>query len=37
MWSDAENFYLSAKLEAFENDTLIYERELTDQIKRNGV
>lgn len=37
MWSDAHNFYLSAKLEAFENDALIYEREITDQIPRNGL
>ncbi|WP_390910711.1 CocE/NonD family hydrolase [Pseudosulfitobacter sp. SM2401] len=37
MWSDVENFYLSAKLEAYENDALIYEREITDQIARNGI
>ena len=37
MWSDAGNFHLSARLEAFENDVLIYERDVSDQIKRNGV
>ncbi|MEP4197634.1 MAG: CocE/NonD family hydrolase [Aliishimia sp.] len=35
MWSDAKNFYLSAKLEAFENDDLIFEKGLRDEIPRN--
>lgn len=34
MWSDENNFHLSAKLEAFENDTRIYERSITDKISR---
>ncbi|MGC3936182.1 CocE/NonD family hydrolase [Roseobacter sp. EG26] len=37
MWSDASNFYLSARLEAYENDTLIYERDHSDQIARDHV
>lgn len=35
MWSDATTFHLSATLEAYENDTLIYERSVTDQIPRD--
>ena len=37
MRSDATHFHLSAKIEAFENDTLIYEREITDKIPRDGL
>ncbi len=37
MWSDATHFYLSAKLEAFENEILIYTRDVSDKIKRNGI
>lgn len=37
MWSDAEYFHLSARLEAYENDALIYERDITDRIERNGL
>ena len=35
MWSDATTFHLSATLEAYENDVLIYDRSLTDQIPRD--
>ena len=35
MWSDANSFYLRARLEAFENDTLVFEKELRDEIPRN--
>jgi hypothetical protein len=35
MWSDEANFYLSASLEAFENDVLIYDRHISDQIPRD--
>lgn len=35
MKSDNENFYLTARLEAYENDELIYERDLSDQIARD--
>ncbi len=37
MWSDAANFHLSAKLDAYENDTLIYTRDVTDSIPRNEI
>jgi predicted acyl esterase len=37
MWSDRTYFYLSAKIEAFENGKCIYERSLSDKILRNGV
>ncbi|MEL7099886.1 MAG: CocE/NonD family hydrolase [Pseudomonadota bacterium] len=37
MWSDARTFYLSAQMEAFENDTLVYERNVTEEIPRNGL
>lgn len=36
MWSDRDTFYLSAKVEAFENDKLIYERDIKDAISRCG-
>jgi predicted acyl esterase len=35
MWSDETSFYLSARLEAWENDVLIYERDLNDTIPRD--
>lgn len=35
MWSDAETFHLTARLEAYENDILIYERDILDEIPRN--
>jgi hypothetical protein len=34
MTSDATTFYLTASIEAFENDVRIYKREVTDQIPR---
>ncbi|MBW4707488.1 CocE/NonD family hydrolase [Roseobacter sp. YSTF-M11] len=37
MWSDAQHFYLSARLEAYENGVLIYERDHSDQIARDHV
>ncbi|WP_223423034.1 CocE/NonD family hydrolase [Tateyamaria pelophila] len=37
MWSDANSFYLSARIEAFENDARIYDRSLTDQIPRDNM
>ena len=37
MWSDKNTFYLSAKIEAFENDQLIYQRDVTDEIPRTGI
>ncbi|MGJ8546895.1 MAG: CocE/NonD family hydrolase [Sulfitobacter sp.] len=35
MWSDAEHFHLTARVEAYENDKLIYERDITDSITRD--
>ncbi|MEH6646054.1 CocE/NonD family hydrolase [Sulfitobacter sp.] len=35
MWSDAATFYLSAKMEAWENGKLIYTREESDAIPRD--
>jgi hypothetical protein len=34
MWSDATHFHLRARMEAFENDTLVYERDTRDSIAR---
>ena len=35
MWSDATFFHLTARVEAYENDILIYERDVVDSIKRH--
>jgi len=35
MWSDATQFHLTAKLEAWENGTLVYTREHSDTVARN--
>ncbi|MEM6563831.1 MAG: CocE/NonD family hydrolase [Pseudomonadota bacterium] len=35
MWSDAQSFYLSARLEAYENNVLVYARDVSDQIARD--
>tara|TARA_R110002074_G_scaffold95768_2_gene208355 strand:- start:139 stop:2133 length:1995 start_codon:yes stop_codon:yes gene_type:complete len=35
MWSDGTDFHLTARLEAYEDDALIYERDVTDSIKRD--
>lgn len=37
IWSDESSFYLSASIEAFENDKRIYSRDLTDQIPRDNM
>ena len=37
MWSDQNNFYLCASIEAYENNKLIYNRSLTDQISRDNM
>ena len=34
MTSDTENFYLTARMEAYENDTLIFEKDFQETIKR---
>ncbi len=35
MWSDATDFHLRACLQAYENDTLIFEKNVEDQIARD--
>lgn len=35
MWSDSQNFYLTARLEAFEGDKKIYERRVTETLGRH--
>ncbi|WP_299782083.1 CocE/NonD family hydrolase [uncultured Roseobacter sp.] len=35
MWADATHFHLTARLEAYENDVLIYERDHSDRIERD--
>jgi len=35
MWSDEGHFHLRARIEAYENGTLIYERDHTDEIARD--
>ncbi|KIN61756.1 X-Pro dipeptidyl-peptidase family protein [Sulfitobacter noctilucae] len=37
MTSDATHFHLTARLEAYENDILIYERDVTDRIPRDNL
>lgn len=37
MWSDSDYFYLTAKIEAFENEHSIYKRDVSDKILRNGI
>ncbi len=35
MWSDAGNFHFRARLEGWENDTLVYERDVTEEVARD--
>ncbi|WP_341234970.1 CocE/NonD family hydrolase [uncultured Sulfitobacter sp.] len=35
MWSDATHFHLTGRIEAYEDETLIYERDVADSIKRH--
>ena len=37
MWSDAETFHLTARLEAYENDELVYDRDVRDTIARDNL
>jgi hypothetical protein len=37
MWSDQTTFFLTAKIEAWENGTLIYTREESDNIARDNL
>ena len=36
MRSDADNFYIHAKLEAYENETLFFKKEISDIISRDS-
>ncbi len=36
MWSDKENFYLKARLEAYESDDLVFAKDLEHTIPRRG-
>ncbi|WP_102225060.1 CocE/NonD family hydrolase [Acidimangrovimonas sediminis] len=36
MWSDAQNFYLTARIEAWEGDDLVWLREHSEEIPRDG-
>jgi hypothetical protein len=36
MHSDADNFYIHAKLEAYENEKLFYEKEISDTVGRDS-
>ncbi len=35
MWSDADNFHLEARIEAYEGDVLIFEKDFSKTIKRD--
>ncbi|MAY85979.1 MAG: peptidase S15 [Pseudooceanicola sp.] len=37
MWSDAGSFHLTARLEAYENDELVYDRDVRDTIARDNL
>ncbi len=37
MWSDATTFHLNARLEAYENDVLIFEKGVTEEIARDHI
>jgi hypothetical protein len=37
MWSDATHFHLTARLEAYEGETLVYARDVEDKIKRRNL
>jgi len=36
-WSDATHFHLSARIEAFEDDALVFERDWIERIPRDGI
>lgn len=37
MWADKTHFHLKARLEAYEGDTLVFEKEVEDSIERDNV
>ena len=36
MWADQTHFHISARLEAYENDHLIFEKDIADSVPRHG-
>ena len=36
MWADQTHFHISARLEAYENDRLIFEKDIADSVPRQG-
>ena len=36
MTSDKENFFLEARLEAYEGENLVFEKEITDHVPRDN-
>ena len=36
MWSDVENFYLTARLEAYEGESLVFSKDVERTIPREG-
>jgi len=36
MWADKTHFHISARLEAYENDRLIFEKDIADSVPRHG-
>ncbi len=37
MWSDQEHFHLEARLEAYEGEARVFEKDWRETIKRNPV
>jgi uncharacterized protein len=37
MWSDATHFHLTGRLEAYEDDALVFERDYAESIERDGI
>ena len=37
MWSDATHFHLSGRIEAYEDETLIFERDFSESLVRDGI
>jgi uncharacterized protein len=37
MWSDATHFHLTGRLEAYEDDALVFERDYSESIPRDGI
>lgn len=35
MWSDADNYYLSARVEAYEGDALVFEKDFDERVPRD--